>query len=211
MSPNFTLNLGVRYDIQKMRASGITNRAASLAAAGIDTGFINNDYDNIAPRIGFAWSPLASGRFVARGGYGMFYGRTPAIALGTAHSNNGLAVIPITINNPVLPFTYPGRFQSVRSDSRARSAFCSKSLRFRQGLRAAIHAAGKPGAGIWFDERSVVVGELPLRQGNSPAAIERHQSSILRFRRQSAADFRISCGFLELRGTPRGQSQDLVV
>ncbi len=113
ITPNFTLNSGVRYDIQKMRSSGVTNRAPSLVAAGIDTGVINNDYNNVAPRMGFAWSPLASGRFVARGGYGLFYGRTPAIALGTAHSNNGLAVIPITINNPVLPFTYPGRFQSV--------------------------------------------------------------------------------------------------
>lgn len=113
MTPNFTLNLGVRYDIQHMRESGVRNYAPSLLAAGIDTAVIHNDFNNVAPRVGFAWSPGSSGRLVARGGYGFFYGRTPSIALGTAHSNNGLAVINIQLNNPVLPFTYPGRFTSI--------------------------------------------------------------------------------------------------
>jgi hypothetical protein len=34
------------------------------------------DPNNFAPRIGFAYSPLDSGRLVVRGGYGMFYSRT---------------------------------------------------------------------------------------------------------------------------------------
>jgi hypothetical protein len=33
------------------------------------------DFNNIMPRFGFAWSPSANGRFVVRGGYGMFYER----------------------------------------------------------------------------------------------------------------------------------------
>jgi hypothetical protein len=39
---------------------------------------IPNDYNNIMPRFGFAWSGIAGGRFVVRGGYGMFYERTTA-------------------------------------------------------------------------------------------------------------------------------------
>ncbi|MBL8167613.1 MAG: carboxypeptidase regulatory-like domain-containing protein [Acidobacteria bacterium] len=34
------------------------------------------DPNNIAPRIGFAYTPFASGKLVVRGGYGMFYSRT---------------------------------------------------------------------------------------------------------------------------------------
>jgi hypothetical protein len=32
-------------------------------------------YDNFAPRFGFAWQPVSNGRFVVRGGVGMFYDR----------------------------------------------------------------------------------------------------------------------------------------
>jgi hypothetical protein len=34
------------------------------------------DPNNFAPRVGFAYSPLSSGRMVVRGGYGIFYSRT---------------------------------------------------------------------------------------------------------------------------------------
>lgn len=34
------------------------------------------DPNNFAPRVGFAYSPLESGKFVVRGGYGIFYSRT---------------------------------------------------------------------------------------------------------------------------------------
>ena len=34
------------------------------------------DPNNFAPRVGFSYSPLASGRMVVRGGYGIFYSRT---------------------------------------------------------------------------------------------------------------------------------------
>ena len=36
----------------------------------------SSDPNNFAPRVGFAYSPLESGRLVIRGGYGIFYSRT---------------------------------------------------------------------------------------------------------------------------------------
>src|SRR5262249_58190755 len=49
------------------------------------------------------------GRTVVKGGYGMFYGRTPAIMIGTAHSNNGINVQTLTFTGASVP-TYPNRF-----------------------------------------------------------------------------------------------------
>jgi outer membrane receptor protein involved in Fe transport len=109
-----TLNFGARYDIQNMKQGETRNPSQALAAAGIDTSRINNDYNNIAPRFGFAWNPAAVDKLVVRGGFGMFYGRTPAIAIGTGHSNNGLNSISITLTNPTdKKLVYPFRYGSI--------------------------------------------------------------------------------------------------
>jgi outer membrane receptor protein involved in Fe transport len=109
-----TLNFGARYDVQNMKQGPTRNPSPSLAAAAIDTSRINNDYNNVAPRFGFAWNPTAADRLVVRGGYGLFYGRTPAIAIGTAHSNNGLNSISVTLTNPTDPkLVYPFRYSSI--------------------------------------------------------------------------------------------------
>jgi hypothetical protein len=43
----------------------------------VDKRVVNSvDPNNLAPRLGFAWTPTDSGRFVIRGGYGLFYSRT---------------------------------------------------------------------------------------------------------------------------------------
>ncbi len=49
---------------------------------------------------------------MVRGGYGVFYGRTPSIMLGTAHSNNGINILTYTFTGASVP-TYPNRFSSI--------------------------------------------------------------------------------------------------
>ena len=106
---NFTLNYGLRYDFDKIAQPPTFNPDPQLAQAGIVSNQIHNQRDEFGPRIGFSWTPLASNRLVVRGGYGIFYGRTPAITVGTAMSNNGLNVSTLTFfptSNPAIP-TYP--------------------------------------------------------------------------------------------------------
>jgi len=110
--PNLTVNLGIRYDFQGIEQSDVQNPDAQLLAAGIDTSVIPEDENNIAPRLGFAWTPGADGRTIVRGGYGIFYGRTPAIMIGTAHSNNGINVQTITFTGALIP-QYPNIYTSL--------------------------------------------------------------------------------------------------
>lgn len=109
VSPKLTLNLGVRYDKQIMATPPVRNPDAQLLAAGLDTSRGPNDGNNFGPRAGFSYAP--NEKTVIRGGYGIFYGRTTAIMLGTAHSNNGINILGLTTNCltnlPVPCPTYP--------------------------------------------------------------------------------------------------------
>jgi hypothetical protein len=111
-APSLTLNLGLRYDLEKVKQPAVFNPDPQLAAAGLRTDSIPEDEDNYAVRLGFAWTPTTSGQSVVRGGYGLFYGRTPSIMYGTATSNNGINVQTITFTGNQVP-TYPNIFPSI--------------------------------------------------------------------------------------------------
>jgi len=74
IKPNFTFNIGLRYD----RDTGRTDSdLGPIAAVNAQFPGYGNRVDqanlNFAPQAGFAWDPKNNGKMVIRGGAGMFY------------------------------------------------------------------------------------------------------------------------------------------
>ena len=109
VTENLTVNAGLRYDYQALAEPPIQNPDPVLLAAGFDTSRQPSDKNNFAPRLGFSYA--FDERSVLRGGYGIFYGRTTAIMLGTAHSGNGIQTTGVTLTCTTTPAnpcpTYP--------------------------------------------------------------------------------------------------------
>jgi outer membrane receptor protein involved in Fe transport len=84
LNSKLTLNLRVRYEFstspreKENRFANFNPATGSmfLATDGdlFDRSLIHPDYNNLAPRLGFAYSP--TDRWVIRGGYGIFYSHT---------------------------------------------------------------------------------------------------------------------------------------
>lgn len=87
--PDLTLNLGVRYDyftVPKEDHGRIFNRGVDPANPALGPGFgsyrpadsmYNGDFNNVQPRVGFAWTPGGSQNMVVRGGSGIFVSPHP--------------------------------------------------------------------------------------------------------------------------------------
>jgi hypothetical protein len=86
ISQRLTLNYGVRWDYSTP-ISELYNRMVNLAvapayasvsqvlagASGQPNTLVHPDKNNVSPRIGFSWRPLAKRNMVVRGGFGIYY------------------------------------------------------------------------------------------------------------------------------------------
>jgi outer membrane receptor protein involved in Fe transport len=80
VTPRLTLNLGLRYDFFGNPAgtkANALNAVASLPGTPLVFRVPKQDWNNIGPRIGFAWDPTGQGKWAIRGGGGVAYDVIP--------------------------------------------------------------------------------------------------------------------------------------
>jgi hypothetical protein len=78
--PNLTLNLGLRYTFFQLfnEANGKANpfdfdTCGAQGFCGVGASFGNQNYADIDPRIGVAWSPANDGKTIVRAGFGTYH------------------------------------------------------------------------------------------------------------------------------------------
>jgi hypothetical protein len=126
--PRFTLNLGLRWEpsfpgrdnegplpgfVPGMQSKVAPDAPRGLVFSGdLRDSIYPTDWNNLAPRVGFAWDIAGSGRTVVRAGYGIYY-RQPPLQIQRAMGNTAsFRTLNIQFNTPASfadPWaSYPG-------------------------------------------------------------------------------------------------------
>jgi hypothetical protein len=142
LRPNVTVNAGVRYDLQFLET-------------------IRTDTNNVAPRVGVAWTPRAGRELVVRGSAGVFYDRVPLRALANAllsagntadvsalrqvgvslsPGQAGAPVFPNILAAPIASVTLPNLTTMDRAMQNAYSRQASFEVEQRLGVRTTVSA-----------------------------------------------------------------------
>jgi hypothetical protein len=84
-TPRLTLNYGVRYDLQVLPKPPVCNPDVTLTCN------IPYSKNNVAPRVGFAYSLDQKGATVVRGAFGLFYIQEDLLDVSQAWLSNGVS------------------------------------------------------------------------------------------------------------------------
>jgi len=94
ITDRLALTLGVRWDLQTFRSDRLVSNPLWP-----DSGRVPLDTNNVAPRVGFAYSIGESRPLVVRGGFGIFYTRIPQIYNSAVEMDNGLSRTHLFLDN----------------------------------------------------------------------------------------------------------------
>jgi hypothetical protein len=130
VTPRLTLNLGVRYEIETVLEEAENEVARFDLASGrvlfpeairstienyyttvrpdvpfgfYSGGLYNQDKNNIAPRIGFAYRPFSGNRTVVRGGFGIYYNAPQITTLLSAVAAPPFSIRPTEVSSSSTP------------------------------------------------------------------------------------------------------------
>jgi Carboxypeptidase regulatory-like domain len=130
--------------------AAIDSAIASSARADNNHTLKGQDWNNVAPRIGIAWTPSDDGRWVVRGGYGIFYDRPSAAFINTVFSNYPfLREVEVTAPSRAVPIvtaysqqdpTFP--FNQYLPNRIVRTAGASGTYEIRDGTNVTRGANG---------------------------------------------------------------------
>ncbi len=134
MSPNFTVNFGLRWDVE----SGLAQ-------------YVNPDYNGFQPRIGVAYSP--DSKTVIRGGFGIFFDRqnltfffvpnTQKIVAGFTCGNHPTATIAaICSSNGIMPQEFPNIMSNLGQANQGYQLFGYPASQNAAGLAASVIQTG---------------------------------------------------------------------
>jgi hypothetical protein len=90
---NFTLNAGIRYDLQTFEPGPLVSNPLYPASGKVPT-----DMNNFSPRLGFAYSLGEKHATVIRGGGGLFYMPIPAMYASQIATDNGIQESQLFLN-----------------------------------------------------------------------------------------------------------------
>jgi hypothetical protein len=117
-TPRLTLNLGVRYDVftpDVEKSNSLANYSPSLQAfiyAGVNgvsrSAGVQTRYNDVGPRVGFAYDISGTNKTIVRGGFGITYFVTPASASDELGQNPPFTVSQTfsASSNTPLPATF---------------------------------------------------------------------------------------------------------